>query len=390
MDTPKKPKCKHLLSLTPLRGLAESYYTVPQVLADILNGLGLLSGVNVVIKSPDAASLSHVIQWARKTGDYGVLSHPDLSVLALTYMLHKEGEAKGAIQPADPEDESGITLEDEYAREEEDESEPLDVEIHRVQDGDQPSSQQAMENISEDSVFEDPTDEDDGEGEWITPDNVHIHKSKALGLLPSEANNANDEEIWAGCMTVDFAMQNVLLQMGLNLVGLAGKRIEKIKTWVLRCHACYKLCKDNTKKFCPSCGNPTLIRASVTVAKPGADPKAPALQVHLKKNFQYRLRGTKYPIPAPKPGSAKTGSWQRLDPARGSGGKRKGGSQDTEGMAKKTASSTMGVLSSWMDPDWVPEMVTTGIGGKGRNPRSGDELPQFGYGRRNPNERRRK
>ena len=141
---------------------------------------------------------------------------------------------EGAIQPADPEDESGITLEDEHAGEEEDGSEPLDVEIHQVQDEDQ---QQAMEN---DSVFEDPTDEDDGEGEWITPDNVHIHKSKALGLLPSEANNANDEEIWAGCMTVDFAMQNVLLQMGLNLVGLEGKRIEKIKTWVLRCHACYK------------------------------------------------------------------------------------------------------------------------------------------------------
>ena len=122
MDAPRKPKCKHLvldagplLSFTPLRGLAESYYTVPQVLAELrdkrarehLERLGLLSGVNILIKSPDAASLSHgahlfisiylgspslVIQWAKKTGDYGVLSHPDLSVLALTYMLHKEGE----------------------------------------------------------------------------------------------------------------------------------------------------------------------------------------------------------------------------------------------------------------------------------------------------------
>lgn len=74
MDTPQKPRCKHLvldagplLSLTPLRGLAESYYTVPQVLAELrdkrarehLERLGLFSGVNVVIKSPDAASLSH-------------------------------------------------------------------------------------------------------------------------------------------------------------------------------------------------------------------------------------------------------------------------------------------------------------------------------------------
>ncbi len=31
-----------------------------------------------------------VIQWARKTGDYSVLSHPDLCVLALTYLLNEE------------------------------------------------------------------------------------------------------------------------------------------------------------------------------------------------------------------------------------------------------------------------------------------------------------
>jgi RNA-binding protein NOB1 len=43
-----------------------------------------------------------------------------------------------------------------------------------------------------------------------------------------------------GCMTADFAKQNVLLQMGLDLVSVDGKRIEKLKTWVLRCHACFK------------------------------------------------------------------------------------------------------------------------------------------------------
>jgi RNA-binding protein NOB1 len=31
-----------------------------------------------------------VIQWSKKTGDYSVLSHPDLCVLALTYALHEE------------------------------------------------------------------------------------------------------------------------------------------------------------------------------------------------------------------------------------------------------------------------------------------------------------
>ena len=31
-----------------------------------------------------------MIQWAKKTGDYSVLSHPDLCVLALAYSLSEE------------------------------------------------------------------------------------------------------------------------------------------------------------------------------------------------------------------------------------------------------------------------------------------------------------
>jgi RNA-binding protein NOB1 len=96
---------------------------------------------------------------------------------------------------------------------------------------------------SAETVYDDPSDSDDGEGEWITPSNVAVHKSRALHLLPS-ATAAKGKEpagpLGAGCMTADFAMQNVLLQMGLNLVGLEGKRIDRVKTWVLRCHACFK------------------------------------------------------------------------------------------------------------------------------------------------------
>ena len=93
-------------------------------------------------------------------------------------------------------------------------------------------------------IYDDPSDSDDGEGEWITPSNVAIHKSRALDLLPGSGLGAKrtkrDQPIGSGCITADFAMQNVLLQMGLNLVGLEGKRIEKVKNWVLRCHACFK------------------------------------------------------------------------------------------------------------------------------------------------------
>ena len=96
------------------------------------------------------------------------------------------------------------------------------------------------------TLYDDPSDEDDGQGEWITPTNVSLHKSRALDLLPDAANQnskkkaAQAEPVIVGCMTADYAMQNVLLHMGLNLVGVEGTRISSVKSWVLRCHACFK------------------------------------------------------------------------------------------------------------------------------------------------------
>lgn len=53
-----------------------------------------------------------VIQWAKKTGDYAVLSHPDLCVLALTYMLHEQGrKAKEmAVEKKEPDQASGLAI----------------------------------------------------------------------------------------------------------------------------------------------------------------------------------------------------------------------------------------------------------------------------------------
>jgi len=56
-----------LLMLSPLRGLAESFITVPQVLGELkdkrarehFEKLGLIAGVNVKVQSPDPASLAH-------------------------------------------------------------------------------------------------------------------------------------------------------------------------------------------------------------------------------------------------------------------------------------------------------------------------------------------
>jgi len=142
-----------------------------------------------------------------------------------------------------------IHFEDDPLEDQEDqEQQPLDhIELHQDPATPNPESEYptSASNASEAPLYDDPSDEDDGDGEWITPSNVALHKSRALDLLPSADSSRKgrgkaDEEVAAGCMTADFAMQNVLLQMGLSLVGVEGKRIQKVKTWVLRCHACFK------------------------------------------------------------------------------------------------------------------------------------------------------
>ena len=166
-----------------------------------------------------------------------------------------------------------------------------------------------------------------------------------------------------------------------------------------------RICKDSSRKFCPSCGNPTLLRASVTISSPNAGPNTPAMQVHLKKNFQFKTRGTIYSIPAPKPGSAKSGpgeglvlredqaAWQRAK--KRADGKREREEKRMLNSASRSAEMGQGgtVMGSWMDPDWVPEIVSVGAGGKGRSTRTrgfDGDMPVIGYGRKNPNERRKK
>lgn len=51
-------------------------------------------------------------------------------------------------------------------------------------------------------------------------------------------------------VTADFAMQNVILQMGLRLVAPNGMRIKQLSRWVLRCSACFKITKVSSPCTC--------------------------------------------------------------------------------------------------------------------------------------------
>lgn len=49
----------------------------------------------------------------------------------------------------------------------------------------------------------------------------------------------------------------------------------------------YRVTSNMEKKFCPKCGNASLLRVSCSTDSKGR------IKYHLKHGFQYRLRGTK-------------------------------------------------------------------------------------------------
>ncbi|KAL3635518.1 hypothetical protein CASFOL_020065 [Castilleja foliolosa] len=97
------------------------------------------------------------------------------------------------------------------------------------------------------------------------------------------------------CITTDYAMQNVLLQIGLRLLAPGGMQIRELHRWVLKCHACYKVTTESGRIFCPSCGNGgTLRKVAVTVSENGI--------ILAARRPRISLRGTKFSLPAPQGG----------------------------------------------------------------------------------------
>ncbi|CAA7060802.1 unnamed protein product [Microthlaspi erraticum] len=130
---------------------------------------------------------------------------------------------------------------------------------------------------------------------------------------PSVADDGSSEqslslvalsESSVACMTGDYAMQNVILLMGLRLLAPEGKQIRQLKRYILRCHGCYTIATprilkcdgpDIRKMFCPKCGNlGTLRKVEVTVDENGTTVAAP--------KWRNTFRGDKFSLPTPKGG----------------------------------------------------------------------------------------
>ncbi|XP_005929251.1 RNA-binding protein NOB1 isoform X1 [Haplochromis burtoni] len=153
------------------------------------------------------------------------------------------------------------------------------------------SDDEDKENEPDDE--DDEEDDDDGGG-WITPGNIkEVKMDSADWTAPAD--------IKVGCLTTDFAMQNVLIQIGLHVLSVNGMLIKQARNYILRCHACFKTTSDMNKAFCPHCGNRTLKKLAVTVNEDGS------VQMHFSKNPKVlNPRGLRHTLPLPQGGKHST------------------------------------------------------------------------------------
>lgn len=133
------------------------------------------------------------------------------------------------------------------------------------------------------------------EGSWITATNLDMHMENMGGLDKGENTKAAEKSSVA-CITTDFAMQNVMLQMGLRLLSVNGLSISSVRTSMLRCFGCFQTTRDMAKQFCGNCGGHTMVKTWVIV-----DSRGRARYRWSQKKVSDR-RGTKYSIPRPKGG----------------------------------------------------------------------------------------
>lgn len=304
-----------------LQDFAEGCYTVQGVLDEIKNDRQMKRLVvlpySLNVREPDPDVLAKVTSVAKKTGDFATLSLVDLKVIALTYQLEKEhvgtdhlrdtpvpavtiasgqrppeiagsgkvqgfydgkgdrGDRSRTVTETEtesvPEVEVAIEdggLEEKFAelssKEAEELQEAILKQVQEEPEGeDDESGGEEEASEEEDSTSEDGEEEDDDDEGWITPSNIkEVKRDFGTDLL-------EDNPSPVACMTTDYAMQNVLKQIGLNIAALDGRVIKHARTYILRCYACFKTTSDSSKVFCPKCGNKTLKKVAVSLDENG-------------------------------------------------------------------------------------------------------------------------
>ncbi|XP_073440453.1 RNA-binding protein NOB1 [Dendrobates tinctorius] len=332
------------LKNAPLQEIGVHIHTVRDVVTEIRDRptrrrLAVLP-YELLFREPTPESVQLVTDFSKKTGDYVSLSATDLKVLALAYQLEvehvgaehikKEPKQKASVSttakhPEAPVNVAGFhfpsksagnkdcSLKTQMAEETEDcakESQEynsfffwrsplptIEDDLLELMNGQLVSvttspKEAPLPGDLDHGMYKsaEEEEEDDDGGGWITPSNIK-QIQQDMGCREAPAN------VVVGCLTTDFAMQNVLIQMGLHVLSMDGMLIRQTRSHILRCHGCFKTTADMTKLFCPNCGNKTLKKIAVSVNEDGG------LHMHFSRNPKvFNTRGMRHSLPAPQGG----------------------------------------------------------------------------------------
>lgn len=226
---------------------------------------------------PTAADLGWAEKFAEMTGDLPFLSGTDLGLIALTYMLQRATGQTERLKLRPPAFEyfSEVELQSTF------ESRGDSKHLWTLQRGAGPSGFSETpkdhanvaaskrtevpgqaDDVQSAHDSEDPEADLDEEEGWVTEEVLRNH----LGLaIPGETTECRDDsehnadvagdaealsdafsglelrahlqevEDLVSCMTTDFSIQNVLLQMGLGVLAVDGRKIRTVKVWALLC-----------------------------------------------------------------------------------------------------------------------------------------------------------
>lgn len=344
---------------TTLQQYAQEFYTTPGVHSELKDEYArqqlVLWGDQLNIKQPSQGSIDKVIKFAKMTGDYSVLSVNDLHIIALAHELEiqsggklrtfpgevlegQERDAQETLTENNKNDEDGFApvkkgrkrggkrqrekreaearklLEEKEEKEGKttfEDAEKITVQAEQnkatplaeVQKPSNTASESEPDTEKDTSIapsqeVSEEYKESDDDGDWISPENLHDEiikdQNEQIQDTPIEG-----KLIRVALATGDFACQNVSIQLGINLLNtMSGKQIKRVRNYMYRCHACFRLTPINKdgkpKHFCPKCGGDTLIRCAVSV-----DNKTGKITPHLKANFQWIKRGERYSLPSP-------------------------------------------------------------------------------------------
>lgn len=330
-----------------LQDISECAYTVQEVIDEITNDRQrrklVVLPYDLIVKDVFTENIKFITEFSKKTGDYRSLSATDIKVMALTYQLEKEkvGTAHLKTEPTaqkfvkvtglpgqnttsdkneDSKHVNQETGESALCRDEETgeveirppvQTKPVEM-PKTEEDNGNVSDEEDAENIAEqiknmdlkddniDEVMvkvsddeeesESEEDSDSDGGDWITPGNF-AEKKKEMELGEFE-----EKAVEVACITSDFAMQNVLKQIGLNVTSIDGRIIRQLRTFIFRCTTCFKTTSVMTKLFCPKCGHSTLKKVGVSIDDDGTQ------HIHINGRKPLTARGKKFSLPTPKGG----------------------------------------------------------------------------------------